>query len=113
MLERMHRAVPEMVPKAHRWVGEMEEIAKTFGACGLTPLTFEGAAADLCLDRRQLARPHLAGGLAPRAPALRGGRQDARARALTKAGPPVDPLARRHCRRSTLTMRLCGVEEAW
>jgi 3-hydroxyisobutyrate dehydrogenase-like beta-hydroxyacid dehydrogenase len=44
MLERMHRAVPEMVPKAHRWVGEMQEIAKTFGASGLTPLTFEGAA---------------------------------------------------------------------
>jgi len=45
MLERMRRAVPEMVPKAHRWVGEMAEIAKTFDACGLTPLTFEGAAA--------------------------------------------------------------------
>jgi 3-hydroxyisobutyrate dehydrogenase-like beta-hydroxyacid dehydrogenase len=45
VLERMQRAVPDMVPKAHRWVGEMEEIAKTFGACGLTPLTFEGAAA--------------------------------------------------------------------
>ena len=45
LLERMQRAVPDMVPKAHRWVGEMEEIAKTFGACGLTPLTFEGAAA--------------------------------------------------------------------
>jgi 3-hydroxyisobutyrate dehydrogenase-like beta-hydroxyacid dehydrogenase len=45
MLERMRRAVPAMVPKAHRWVGEMEEIAKTFGACGLTPATFEGAAA--------------------------------------------------------------------
>jgi hypothetical protein len=33
-----------MVPKAHRWVGEMQEIARTFGACGLTPATFEGAA---------------------------------------------------------------------
>jgi 3-hydroxyisobutyrate dehydrogenase-like beta-hydroxyacid dehydrogenase len=44
MLERMHKAVPDMVPKAHRWVGEMQEIAKTFEACGLTPLTFEGAA---------------------------------------------------------------------
>jgi 3-hydroxyisobutyrate dehydrogenase-like beta-hydroxyacid dehydrogenase len=42
--ERMQRAVPEMVPKAHRWVGEMEEIARTFEACGLTPRTFEGAA---------------------------------------------------------------------
>ena len=44
MLERMQRAVPEMVPKAHRWVGEMEEIAGTFQACGLTPRTFAGAA---------------------------------------------------------------------
>jgi 3-hydroxyisobutyrate dehydrogenase-like beta-hydroxyacid dehydrogenase len=44
MLERMQRAVPEMVPKAHRWVGEMEEIARTFEACGLPPRTFEGAA---------------------------------------------------------------------
>ena len=44
MLERMQRAVGEMVPKAHRWVGEMEEIARTFEACGLTPRTFEGAA---------------------------------------------------------------------
>ena len=33
-----------MVPKAHRWVGEMAEIAKTFEACGLTPRTFQGAA---------------------------------------------------------------------
>jgi 3-hydroxyisobutyrate dehydrogenase-like beta-hydroxyacid dehydrogenase len=45
MLGRMWRAVPAMVPKAHRWVGEMEEIARTFAAAGLTPLTFEGAAA--------------------------------------------------------------------
>jgi 3-hydroxyisobutyrate dehydrogenase-like beta-hydroxyacid dehydrogenase len=45
LLERMRRAVPEMAPKAHRWVGEMQEIARTFEACGLTPLTFEGAAA--------------------------------------------------------------------
>jgi 3-hydroxyisobutyrate dehydrogenase-like beta-hydroxyacid dehydrogenase len=43
-LERMVRAVPAMVPKAHRWVGEMEEIAKTFEGCGLTPKTFQGAA---------------------------------------------------------------------
>ena len=45
MLARMARSVPAMVPKAHRWVGEMEEIAQTFAAAGLTPLTFEGAAA--------------------------------------------------------------------
>ena len=45
MLQRMRHVVPAMVPKAHRWVGEMAEIAKTFAAAGLTPLTFEGAAA--------------------------------------------------------------------
>jgi 3-hydroxyisobutyrate dehydrogenase-like beta-hydroxyacid dehydrogenase len=45
MLRRMEHSVPAMVPKAHRWVGEMQEIARTFEASGLTPRTFEGAAA--------------------------------------------------------------------
>ena len=45
MVERMGQGVPAMVPKAHRWVGEMAEIARTFARVGLTPLTFEGAAA--------------------------------------------------------------------
>jgi len=44
MLERMQRTVPAMVPKAHRWVGEMEQIARTFADAGLTPSIFEGAA---------------------------------------------------------------------
>ncbi|HEX5077880.1 MAG TPA: DUF1932 domain-containing protein [Geminicoccaceae bacterium] len=43
-LERMAQGVPAMVPKAHRWVGEMEEIARTFEDCGLTPKTYLGAA---------------------------------------------------------------------
>jgi len=43
-LERMMGSVPAMVPKAHRWVGEMEEIAQTFEDCGLTPKTYLGAA---------------------------------------------------------------------
>jgi 3-hydroxyisobutyrate dehydrogenase-like beta-hydroxyacid dehydrogenase len=43
-LEWMRQWVANMVPKAHRWVGEMEEIAKTFDAEGLTPKTFEGVA---------------------------------------------------------------------
>ncbi|HET7768905.1 MAG TPA: DUF1932 domain-containing protein [Chloroflexota bacterium] len=38
------RSVPGMPPKAYRWVGEMEEIAATFGAVGLTPRILEGAA---------------------------------------------------------------------
>lgn len=37
-------SVPTMPPKAYRWVGEMEEIAKTFEDVGLTPLMFQGAA---------------------------------------------------------------------
>ncbi|MEZ5934610.1 MAG: DUF1932 domain-containing protein [Alphaproteobacteria bacterium] len=41
---RMHRQVPGMVPKAHRWIGEMEEIAKTFQQADLTPAVFQGIA---------------------------------------------------------------------
>jgi 3-hydroxyisobutyrate dehydrogenase-like beta-hydroxyacid dehydrogenase len=44
MLKRAETAVPDMPPKAYRWVGEMEEIAATFGATGLTPRLFEGVA---------------------------------------------------------------------
>jgi L-threonate 2-dehydrogenase len=40
----LERSVPGMPPKAYRWVGEMEEIAATFGALGLTPKMLEGAA---------------------------------------------------------------------
>ncbi len=36
--------LPTMPPKSRRWVGEMEEIAATFGGVGLTPKIFEGAA---------------------------------------------------------------------
>jgi 3-hydroxyisobutyrate dehydrogenase-like beta-hydroxyacid dehydrogenase len=36
--------MPTMPPKAYRWVGEMEEIATTFSALGLTPRMLEGAA---------------------------------------------------------------------
>jgi len=38
------RAIPGMVRKAHRWIAEMEEIAATFAALGLTPKMLEGAA---------------------------------------------------------------------
>lgn len=38
------RGLPGMVPKAYRWVAEMEEIAATFAAVGLTPKMLEGAA---------------------------------------------------------------------
>jgi 3-hydroxyisobutyrate dehydrogenase-like beta-hydroxyacid dehydrogenase len=39
------RQVPRMPPKAYRWVGEMEEIARTFADVGLPPQMLEGAAA--------------------------------------------------------------------
>jgi 3-hydroxyisobutyrate dehydrogenase-like beta-hydroxyacid dehydrogenase len=37
-------SIPGMPPKAYRWVGEMEEIAATFEALGMTPKMLEGAA---------------------------------------------------------------------
>ncbi|MDH3661687.1 MAG: DUF1932 domain-containing protein [Alphaproteobacteria bacterium] len=43
-LRRMRQQVPGMVPKAHRWIGEMEEIAKSFDAADLSPAVFQGIA---------------------------------------------------------------------
>jgi len=40
---RMKNALPSMPPKARRWVGEMEEIAKTFQDLSLTPRIYQGA----------------------------------------------------------------------
>ena len=42
--EGMERGLPSMPAKSRRWVGEMEEIAKTFEAVGLTPRMLLGAA---------------------------------------------------------------------
>ncbi len=36
--------VPGMPPKAYRWIGEMEEIARTFSDLGLPPQMPHGAA---------------------------------------------------------------------
>jgi len=44
LLASLARSIPAMTPKAYRWVGEMEEIAATFAAIGLTPAMFAGAA---------------------------------------------------------------------
>jgi 3-hydroxyisobutyrate dehydrogenase-like beta-hydroxyacid dehydrogenase len=44
LLAGARRGIPAMLPKAHRWVAEMEEIAATFAALGLTPKMHEGAA---------------------------------------------------------------------
>jgi len=42
--QRMTRAVPTMPNRSRRWVSEMEEIAKTYEALGLTGKMYEGAA---------------------------------------------------------------------
>jgi 3-hydroxyisobutyrate dehydrogenase-like beta-hydroxyacid dehydrogenase len=44
LYERMERGLPRMPMKSRRWVGEMEEIAKTFEQVGLTPHILAGAA---------------------------------------------------------------------
>ncbi len=44
VLSWLEGATPGMPPKAFRWVGEMEEIAATFAALGMTPKMLEGAA---------------------------------------------------------------------
>lgn len=44
LLQTLERGLPGMPPKAYRWVGEMEEIAATFGALGLPPGLMAGAA---------------------------------------------------------------------
>jgi 3-hydroxyisobutyrate dehydrogenase-like beta-hydroxyacid dehydrogenase len=43
-LKRMRRAVPNMPNRSRRWVSEMDEIAKTYEALGITGKMYEGAA---------------------------------------------------------------------
>ncbi len=43
-LDSLSRGLQSIPSKSKRWVGEMEEIAKTFGSLGLTPKILEGAA---------------------------------------------------------------------
>lgn len=44
LLNHLSRTIPGMTPKAHRWIGGMEEIADTFKSLGLTEYIFQGAA---------------------------------------------------------------------
>jgi 3-hydroxyisobutyrate dehydrogenase-like beta-hydroxyacid dehydrogenase len=44
-LRDMKSGIPRLPPNAHRWIGEMEEIATTFEAEGVTPHFHLGAAA--------------------------------------------------------------------
>ena len=46
MLQRMEGGLTGMPPKSRRWVGEMEEIAATMAAVGLSP-NFHAGAADI------------------------------------------------------------------
>lgn len=55
-LKQMHQRVPWLAADAERWVGEMEEIAGTFTAAGITGDFHQGAAAVF----RQLAATPLA-----------------------------------------------------
>jgi len=44
-LQSMESTIPRLPPNAHRWVGEMEEIASTFAKVGVTSHFHLGAAA--------------------------------------------------------------------
>lgn len=44
VLAWLERSIPTMPSKAHRWVGEMEEIGACFADLGMTPAILEGAA---------------------------------------------------------------------
>jgi 3-hydroxyisobutyrate dehydrogenase-like beta-hydroxyacid dehydrogenase len=44
LYERLGGQMPETFGKAHRFVGEMREMATAFGGCGLPPTIFEGLA---------------------------------------------------------------------
>ena len=45
VLDSMKSGISKLPPNAHRWIGEMEEIATTFAAEGVTPHFHLGAAA--------------------------------------------------------------------
>lgn len=62
VLGRMRQQVPGMVPKAHRWIGEMEEISRTFAAADLAPEIFKGIA-----DVYRLVATHPLGATSPEA----------------------------------------------
>ena len=44
VMERMRGTIPRLPADAGRWVGEMEEIARTFASAGVTPRFHQGAA---------------------------------------------------------------------
>ena len=52
ILNHLEKGLPDMCPKAYRWVGEMEEISRTHGDAGLPGQMFEGAARIYALVER-------------------------------------------------------------
>jgi uncharacterized protein DUF1932 len=44
LLKLARNGLQQMPPKAHRWIGEMNELAVTYQDVGLTPLMLTGAA---------------------------------------------------------------------
>lgn len=44
IFDMVNKFIPDMAPKASRWIGEVEEIAKTHEQVGLTSKMFQGAA---------------------------------------------------------------------
>jgi hypothetical protein len=44
VFERLQANIPRLPADSGRWIGEMEEIAETFAAAGVTPGFHEGAA---------------------------------------------------------------------
>jgi 3-hydroxyisobutyrate dehydrogenase-like beta-hydroxyacid dehydrogenase len=57
LLKFAQDGLQQMAPKAHRWVGEMNELAATYQAIGLTPRMLAGAA-DMYHDVSQTKLGH-------------------------------------------------------
>jgi L-threonate 2-dehydrogenase len=56
MLELLRQRIPGMLPKAYRWVGEMEEIAAYLGAENAGALIFKGASQIYARIAREVGR---------------------------------------------------------
>ena len=57
LLKYAQDGLQQMPPKAHRWIGEMNELAATYQGIGLTPRMLAGAA-DMYRDVSQTALGH-------------------------------------------------------
>ena len=57
MLKFAQDSLQQMPPKAHRWIGEMNELAATYQGIGLTPRMLAGAA-DMYRDVSQTTLGH-------------------------------------------------------